>query len=111
MTRMATRLCAVIAVVLAVLAGTPATTCAQAQAPKRTVIRPGRILDVRTGELRANQAVVIEGEKITRVAPSSEVKAGAGDAAIDLPDATLHPGLIDRHTHLTLCLDPLWDQR
>src|SRR5713226_4155016 len=102
-----TWLCAVIAVVLAVLAGTPATTRAQAQAPKRTVIRPSRILDVRTGELRANQAVVIEGEKITQVAPSSEVKAGAGDATIDLPDATLLPGLIDMHTHLTFDLNSL----
>ncbi len=102
-----TWLCAVIAVVLAVLAGTPATTRAQAQAPKRTVIRPGRILDVRTGELRANLAVVIEGEKITQVAPSSEVKAGAGDATIDLPDATLLPGLIDMHTHLTFDLNSL----
>src|SRR6266700_250989 len=107
MTRMTTWLCAIIAVVLAVLAGTPATTRAQAQAPKRTVIRPGRILDVRTGELRANQAVVIEGEKITQVAPSSELKAGAGDAAIDLPDATLLPGLIDMHTHLTFDLNSL----
>ncbi len=107
MTRMTTWLCAVIAVVLAVLAGTPATTRAQAQAPKRTVIRPGRILDVRTGELRANQAVVIEGEKITQVAPFSELKAGAGDAAIDLPDATLLPGLIDMHTHLTFDLNSL----
>src|SRR6266581_2979781 len=107
MTRMTTWLCAIIAVVLAVLAGTPATTRAQTQAPKRTVIRPGRILDVRTGELRANQAVVIEGEKITRVAPFSEVKAGAGDAAIDLPDATLLPGLIDMHTHLTFDLNSL----
>ena len=95
MTRMTTWLCVIIAVVLAVLAGTPATTRAQAQAPKRTVIRPGRILDVRTGELRANQAVVIEREKITQVAPFSELKAGAGDATIDLPDATLLPGLID----------------
>src|SRR6266700_1730120 len=102
-----TWLCAVIAVGLAMLVGTPATTRAQAQAPKRTVIRPGRILDVRTGELRANQAVVIEGEKITQVAPSSELKAGAGDAAIDLPDATLLPGLIDMHTHLTFDLNSL----
>ncbi len=105
MTRMTTRLCVVIAVGLAMLVGTPATT--RAQAPKRTVIRAGRILDVRTGELRANQAVVIEGEKITQVAPSSEVKAGAGDATIDLPDATLLPGLIDMHTHLTFDLNSL----
>src|SRR3989442_6116845 len=103
--RITTRLCAVIAVGLAILAGTPATT--RAQAPKRTVIRAGRILDVRTGELRANQAVVIEGEKITQVAPFSEVKAAAGDATIDLPDATLLPGLIDAHTHLTFELSSL----
>ena len=103
--RITTRFSAVIAVGLAILAGTPATT--RAQAPKRTVIRAGRILDVRTGELRANQAVVIEGEKIMQVAPSSEVKAGAGDATIDLPDATLLPGLIDMHTHLTFDLNSL----
>src|SRR3989442_7343867 len=107
MTRMTTWLCAVIAVGLAMLVGTPATTRAQAQAPKRTVIRPSRILDVRTGELRANQAVVIEGEKITQVAPSSEVKAGAGDATIDLPETTLLPGLIDAQTHLTFELSSL----
>src|SRR3989442_14472173 len=107
MTRMTTWLCAVIAVGLAMLVGTPATTRAQAQAPKRTVIRPSRILDVRTGELRANQAVVVEGEKITQIAPASEVKAAAGDVSINLPGATVLPGLIDMHTHLTFDLNSL----
>src|SRR3989449_7643289 len=107
MTRMATRLCAVIAVVLAVLAGTPATTCAQAQAPKRMVIRAGRVLNVRTGELRTNQAIAIEGDKIAQIAPSSEITAASGDTTMDLPDATLLPGLIDMHTHLTFDLNSL----
>jgi imidazolonepropionase-like amidohydrolase len=80
---------------------------AQGQAAKRTVIRPGRVLDVRTGELRTNQAVVIDGEKIVRVGPASEVKAAAGDTTIDLPEATLLPGLIDMHTHLTFDLNSL----
>ena len=83
------------AAVLATLAGMAIT--ASAQAPKRTVIRAGRVLNVRTGELRANQAIVIEGDKISQIAPSSEVTAAAGDATIDLPDATLLPGLIDMH--------------
>ncbi len=76
-------------------------------APKRTVIRAGRVLNVRTGELRANQAIVIEGDKIAQMAPSSEVAAAPGDTTIDLPNATLLPGLIDMHTHLTFELSSL----
>ncbi len=101
------RCVAAIALVLAVLAATAITASAQAPAPKRTVIRAGRVLNVRTGELRANQAIVIEGDKIAKIAPSSEVTAAAGDTTIDLPDATVLPGLIDMHTHLTFELSSL----
>ena len=93
---------AVVLAALAVLA-----ISASAQVPKRTVIRAGHVLNVRTGELRANQAIVIEGDKIAQIAPSSEVAAAPGDTAIDLPDATLLPGLIDMHTHLTFDLNSL----
>src|SRR5467141_2457055 len=96
-----------IAMVLAMLSGIGGTVHAQSTTPKRIVIRAGHVLDVRTGQLRANQAVVIEGDKITQVAPSSEVKTAAGDTTIDLPDATLLPGLIDAHTHLTFELSSL----
>jgi len=80
---------------------------AQGDTVRRTVIRPGRVLDVRTGELRTNQAIVIEGDKIAQMAPAGEVRVGAGDTTIDLPDATLLPGLIDMHTHLTFDLTSL----
>jgi len=96
-----------IAAILTVLAAMAITASAQAPAPKRTVIRAGRVLNVRTGELRANQAIVIEGDKIAKIAPSSEVTAAAGDTTIDLPDATVLPGLIDMHTHLTFELSSL----
>src|SRR3989440_7082908 len=95
----------VAAAVLATLAGM--ATTAGAQAPKRMVIRAGRVLNVRTGELRANRAMVIEGDKITQIAPSGEVPAAPGDTTIDLPDATLLLGLIDMHTHLTFDLNSL----
>jgi imidazolonepropionase-like amidohydrolase len=85
----------------------PASARAQAQAPKRTVIRPGRVLDVRMGELRANQVIVIEGDKITQIGSASEKKVAAGDNTIDLPNATVLPGLIDMHTHLTVDLNSL----
>jgi imidazolonepropionase-like amidohydrolase len=91
----------------AVFLGIAGAAHAQGQGVKRTVIRPGRVLDVRTGDLRSNQAIVIEGEKIVQVQPASEVKAAAGDTTIDLPDATLLPGLIDMHTHLTFDLNSL----
>ncbi len=79
--------------VLVALAGTAITAHGQTPAPKRTVIRAGHVLNVRTGELKANQAIVIEGDKIAKIAPSSEVTTAAGDTTIDLPDATLLPGL------------------
>ena len=99
----------VIALALATLAGMAITASAQApvSAPKKTIIRAGHVLNVRTGELKANQAIVIEGDKIAQIAPSSEIKAAAGDTTIDLPDATLLPGLIDMHTHLTFDLNSL----
>jgi imidazolonepropionase-like amidohydrolase len=97
----------VLALVLALLLGIGATSRAQTPAAKRTILRAGRILNVHTGELKANQAIVIEGEKIVQIAPSSEIKAGSGDTTIDLPDATVLPGLIDMHTHLTFDLNSL----
>src|ERR1700746_2508689 len=95
--------------VLLCTAFSSATEPAYAQAPaaKRTVLRPGRILDVRTGELHSNQAIVIEDERIAQIGPAGELKAAAGDATVDLPEATLLPGLIDMHTHLTMDLGSL----
>ena len=105
--RRAGRSVAPAAAALALLAGTVALAGAQATAPTRTLIRPGRLLDVLTGQLRAGQAVVVEGDRIARIAPASDVVAAAGDTTIDLPDATLLPGLIDMHTHLTFDLASL----
>ena len=96
---------AVIVAILATLAGMAIP--ASAQSPKRTVIRAGHVLNVRTGELRANQAIVMLGDKIEKIAPSGEVASAAGDTIIELPDATVLPGLIDMHTHLTFDLSSL----
>ncbi len=97
----------VVAGVMAILAGMTVTASAQAPTAKRTVIRAGHVLNVRSGELRANQVIVVEDGKILQVGPASEVKAATGDTTIDLPEATLLPGLIDAHTHLTFELSSL----
>jgi len=96
-----------IAATLALLVGVVAPALAQTPPAKRTVIRAGRVLDLRTGALRTNQAIVITGDKITQIVPSAEVTASGDDITINLPDATLLPGLIDMHTHLTFDLNSL----
>ncbi len=71
------------------------------QPAKRTLIRPGNLLDVKTGKILAGQVIVVEGGQIASVGPVSEIKPSPGDGVIDLPNATVLPGLIDAHTHLT----------
>jgi imidazolonepropionase-like amidohydrolase len=71
------------------------------QSAKRTVVRAGKLLDVKNGKLQTNQVVVIEGDKIVSVGPASEIKPSSTDTLIDLSNATILPGLIDAHTHLT----------
>jgi imidazolonepropionase-like amidohydrolase len=73
-----------------------AVTLAQT-APQRVVVVPGRILDVKTGRYLTRQAIVIEGDKIVNVGAA----AGVAGRAINLPNLTVLPGLIDAHTHIT----------
>jgi imidazolonepropionase-like amidohydrolase len=79
---------------------------AQAQAPV-TLVKAGRLLDPRTGNVLAPAAVLIEGGKIKEVGVPAQVQAHVppGSKTIDLGAATLLPGLIDSHTHLLV--DPV----
>jgi imidazolonepropionase-like amidohydrolase len=63
------------------------------------IIRPGSLLDVVTGELLAERAVVVEGDRIVQVTGAGDAPA-EGPAVLDLPEHTLLPGLIDCHSHL-----------
>src|SRR5512144_504332 len=75
-----------------------------AQTPQREIvlIKAGRLIDVRSGRVLTDQAVLIEGDRIKQVGPAQSVQAPATARIIDLSNATVLPGLIDCHTHLTL---------
>lgn len=72
-----------------------------AQAPvRRVVIKAGQLLDVKAGQTLQDQAIVIENDKIVSVGPFSNANT-TNATVIDLSHATVLPGLIDAHTHLT----------
>ena len=65
-------------------------------------VRCGKLLDVRSGKMLADQLIVFDSEgTITAVGPASSSAAPSGVTVADLSAATCLPGLIDVHTHLT----------
>jgi imidazolonepropionase-like amidohydrolase len=78
-----------------------AVSCAGqlASTPRTVVIHAGRLLDVKSGKMLTSQTILIQDDKITRVGADAQVPADA--TVIDLPNATVLPGLIDAHTHIT----------
>ncbi len=76
----------------------------------RTLLRAGKVLDVRTGKEAAAQTVIVQGETLVGVAPTAQTPAGAGDRVVDLSGYTVLPGLIDVHTHMTMAtnFDPYY---
>ena len=64
------------------------------------VLKPARVFD---GEaMREGWTVVVRGQRIEAAGPASSTQAPAGAETIDLPGATLMPGLIEAHSHVLL---------
>jgi imidazolonepropionase-like amidohydrolase len=72
------------------------------------VVKAARLIDGRGGPPLSPAMVHVEGDRIAEVGPRLAVPAGA--RVIDLGDATLMPGLIDLHTHLTDRFGVHWEQ-
>jgi imidazolonepropionase-like amidohydrolase len=73
-----------------------------AQTSRRVAVHAGHLLDVKNGKLLADQTLVIEDGRIMSAGAAVDAKVPPDAVRIDLPEATILPGLIDAHTHLTM---------
>lgn len=94
---MARRFVAVLAVCIAAAL---VATSQQKAGGKSYVLKAARMFDGKSDSMTTPGLVVVSDGKITAVGASTSVPAGA--EVIDLGDATLLPGFIDAHTHLTM---------
>jgi imidazolonepropionase-like amidohydrolase len=76
-------------------------TALLSQTPDTIAIRAGHMFDPRSDQLLPNQVVLIQGDRIIEAGPASSVSIPSGAKVIDLSHATVLPGLIDGHVHLT----------
>jgi len=79
---------------LALLAPTLATA-----APKTTIVKAAHLFDGKADQVVSPGVVVVQDGKI--IAAGARVTEPAGAEVIDLGNATLLPGLMDAHTHMT----------
>ena len=84
------------------LATTIHLTSALAATKDLVLIKATRLLDMRTGAVLSDQAILIEGAKIVEIGPASRVSRPASEKVrvIDLSGLTVLPGLIDCHAHV-----------
>jgi imidazolonepropionase-like amidohydrolase len=73
-----------------------------AQTSRHIAVHAGHLLDVKSGKLLADQMLVIEDGKIVSAGSAADAKVPADAVRIELPEATVLPGMIDAHTHLTM---------
>ncbi len=85
---------------LALMLAAPGFLVSQAAQP--IVLKPARIFDGVSLEAHDGWVVLVRGDKIESAGPAQEVRVPPESRVIELPGATLMPGLIDAHSHLFL---------
>src|SRR5438477_13204630 len=72
-----------------------------ARPPERVLVKAAHLIDGHSSSPRDKFAVLVEGDRISKVGPAAELQA-PGVSVIDLGEYWLLPGLIEAHTHVLL---------
>lgn len=99
-----------LALLAACFAATPVQAQSQASEGTPILLRAAHLFDAESGVLLDDYEVLIRGSHIIGVGPRDSLNA-TGAGIVDLGDATLLPGWIDCHTHLTFDIDEGWVTR
>ena len=94
--------------VVVVASVTPWAQSPAPQPPKTVVIKAARMFDGTSDRLLSPAVVVVEASKIVQVGTAAPLPSAA--QVIDLGDATLLPGFMDAHTHLSGEASDDWKQ-
>jgi imidazolonepropionase-like amidohydrolase len=94
------------ALALGLLTVPSAWSAEPAAAGPPVVLRAAHLFDSVSGKLVDHGVVVVSGTRIQAVGSDAKIPEGA--KIIDLGDATLLPGLIDAHVHLSMESSPNW---
>ena len=97
-----------VGLLLSVSAQAQAPSVKAAPPPATVVLKAAHLFDGRSGKLSEPGVVVVTGEKIVAVGKDAKIPPGA--RVVDLGEATLLPGFIDAHTHITEDHNDNWAQ-
>ncbi len=78
----------------------PSQMLSEAPPAAGVAIKAGRMFDSGAGKMLTNQVILVKDDRITDVGPADKVKIPQGARVLDFSNATVLPGLIDRHVHL-----------
>jgi imidazolonepropionase-like amidohydrolase len=86
-------------IALPALLGTLFGQSIEPQSPKTVAIKAARLFDGAGDRLLSPAVVIVEGSRIVQIGTTAPIPPGT--QVIDLGDATLLPGFMDAHTHLS----------
>ena len=92
--------------ILLLLCANPLPVLAQFEKTNSTAFINVNVLPMDTGIILHDYTVVVEGEEITIVDPSADVKVPSSAFVIEASGAYLMPGLADMHAHLNIDPNP-----
>src|SRR6266568_267532 len=78
-------------------------------ADETIALKAARLFDGKSSSLVQNGVVIVQGDKIVDAGSNLPIPSGA--QVIDLGDATLSPGFMDAHTHLTADFSGNYNER